>query len=572
MKWPLLVCFLCAARVSAFSLDREAFTITRYDLAARVEPELQRLAVRGRLALRNDSSSPQKHAVLQISSSLSWRSIESGGNRLQFVSQPYESDVDHTGELSEAVVTLPKEVAPGGSVDLDVGYEGVIVIDATRLTRIGVPKEVALHSDWDQIGESFTAVRGAGYVAWYPVAMEAGNLSEGNSMFDALARWKQRERGAEIHVWFHQPGDSEARPALPICNGGRAENHEGPGRVRDAAGDCSFSPLGLVIPTFVAGEYQFLDRPGLRVYYRSEHAKPAENFALEADKATPFVTEWFGISRSKADVVELADPGASPFESGRWLLTPLSDTDPKLLQLALVHSLVHAAFPSQRPWIYEGLAHFAQAVYREREDGRQAALDLMGRHRAALREVEKQQGDGSNESTAHSESLVATTREEFYRSKAAYVWWMLRDIVGDEGLKKALAEYHPSEDKEPSYMQRLVQAQTKRDLEWFFDDWVYRDRGLPDFRVVSVFPRRTLESSYVTTVLVENLGRCAAEVPLTVRFDGGDATHRLLVRANAKASIRFDTPNLPTEVVVNDGSVPENDLSNNVFPVKASQK
>ena len=57
-----------------------------------------------------------------------------------------------------------------------------------------------------------------------------------------------------------------------------------------------------------------------------------------------------------------------------------------------------------------------------------------------------------------------------------------------------------------------------------------------------------------------------------MRFDGGDATRRLLVRANDQASIRFPTPSLPTEVVVNDGSVPESDLSNNVFLVKDPQK
>ena len=569
MKFSLQVCILCACAVSAFSLDREAFTITRYDLDAGVEPELERLAVRGRLELRNDSSSGQKHAVLQVSSSLSWRSIESGGKPLQFVSQPYESDVDHTGELSEAIVTLPKEVAPGGSVTLDVGYEGVIVLDATRLTSIAVPKEVALHSDWDQIGKSFTAVRGAGYVAWYPVAMEASNLSEGNSLFDAIGRWRQRERGAEIHVWLHETGDSAEPPELPICNGAEAENQEGHRGV--GAVDCSFSPVGLVVPTFVVGKYQLLDRPGLKVYYLAEHAKQAENFALAADPVTPFVSDWFGIPHAKAEVVELADPGASPFESGPWLLTPLSDTDPKLLQLALVHSFVHAAFSSPRPWIYEGLAHFAQAMYRERQDGRQAALDLMGLHRAAILEAEREHGDRPKEA-APSESLVTTTREEFYRSKATYVWWMLRDIVGEEGLKKALAEYNPAADKEPSYMQRLVQAQSKRDLEWFFDDWVYRDRGLPDFRIVSVFPRRTMESSYVTTVTVENLGRAGAEVPLTVRSDRGDATARLLVRASDKASIRFETASLPTEVVVNDGSVPESDLSHHVFPVKDSQK
>ena len=40
----------------------------------------------------------------------------------------------------------------------------------------------------------------------------------------------------------------------------------------------------------------------------------------------------------------------------------------------------------------------------------------------------------------------------------------------------------PEADSEPTYFQKLLEAQTKHDLEWFFDDWVYRDRGLPDFQ------------------------------------------------------------------------------------------
>src|SRR5208282_2410162 len=100
------LCVLCASAVNAFSLDREAFTFTSYDLSVRIEPEQQRLGVRGKVTLRNDSSTPQKIVVLQISSSLDWRSITAGGKQLQFVSQPFTSDIDHTGELSEAIVTL----------------------------------------------------------------------------------------------------------------------------------------------------------------------------------------------------------------------------------------------------------------------------------------------------------------------------------------------------------------------------------------------------------------------------------------------------------------------------------
>src|ERR1700730_15471856 len=115
----------------AITLDREAFTFLSYDLNVRVEPEQQRLGVRGKIVLRNDSQTPQKIAVLQISSSLDWRSVKAGDRPLQFVSQPYTSDVDHTGALSEAIVTLPEAVAPKGTVDLEIAYEGVIVLDAT---------------------------------------------------------------------------------------------------------------------------------------------------------------------------------------------------------------------------------------------------------------------------------------------------------------------------------------------------------------------------------------------------------------------------------------------------------
>ena len=78
---------------------------------------------------------------------------------------------------------------------------------------------------------------------------------------------------------------------------------------------------------------------------------------------------------------------------------------------------------------------------------------------------------------------LTTAYDEVYsRIKAAYVWWMLRDMVGDAALERAIQTYHPGQDKEPSYFQNLLKAETHQDLEWFFDDWVYRDRGLPIFR------------------------------------------------------------------------------------------
>src|SRR5258708_23386328 len=143
------------------------------------------------------------------------------------------------------------------------------------------------------------------------------------------------------------------------------------------------------------------------------------------------------------------------------------------------------------------------------------------------------------------------------------VWWMLRDMIGDQALKKALASYHSDQDKEPSYMPHLIQTQTQKDLEWFFDDWVYRDRGLPDFKVESVFTRKTLPEGYMLTVTVSNSGAAGAEVPLTVEFAGGEVTKRLVMRGKSSCVIRVEVATLPQEVVVSDGSVPDCDHNEN---------
>jgi len=568
MKLLHVLCVLCGLLAPASALDREAFTFTKYDLNVRIEPAQQRLAVRGQITLRNDSNGPQKNVSLQISSTLDWRSIKLGGKAVQFVSQPYTSDIDHTGVLSEAIITLPQEIPPKGKVELDIGYEGVIPLDATRLTRIGVPEELARHNDWDQIGASSTAIRGIGYVAWYPVGLLSANLSEGNNLFETLGRWKTREAASTMQIHFGVVGDSAGSSSELIvnaeaCKPASADNGHG----QNTLIDCSFEPLGATVPAFAIATYSVLNPSTLDVHYFLEHKPAAESYELATQLAMLFVKEWFGVSRRKLKIVELADAKASPFESGSMLLTPLN-RDSRIAALTVVHQLTHSAFQSPRLWIYEGLAHFAQAAYLEQQSGRRTALDFMAQHRTALIDAEKAFAAERSSSASANESLVSTSREEFYRSKAMYVWWMLRDMIGEETLKKALALYRPDQDKEASYVQRLIEAQSTRDLEWFFDDWVYRDRGLPDFRVESAYPRQLLGGGDVVTITIENLGEAGAQVPVTLLMEGGQVTRLVEVHSKSKSVMRIEAAGTPQEIVVNDGSVPESDMTNNIFKIK----
>ena len=560
---------LCLPAVNAFSLDREDFAISKYDLQVRIDPAQQRLGVRGTITLRNDSSLPQKIAVLQISSSLNWLSIRAGGKLLQFVSQPYNSDIDHTGSLSEAIVTLANPVSPKSTTELEIAYEGVVPLDATRLTRMDTPEDAARSTDWDQISSQFTAVRGTGYVTWYPISTDAASLSQGIDLFEVLSRWKARESASSMHLQLAvSVGDVAEKPELLVNAASCPVAHE---QGSQFLADCTYRSVASNLPTFVIANYETIERPNIAVHFLPGHDTSAATYADAAEKVVPLITEWFGAPRSKAETADLSDPDAAPFESGSLLLTPLSAMDPKLAGLIAAHQITHAAISSSRLWINEGLAHFAQALYLQQQKGREAAIEYMRTHGSAFVSAETvQQSSPLAPQDETKESLINTADGQRYRSKAMYVWWMLRDMIGDQALKKGLAAYRPEQDKEPSYMQRLLQAHTQRDLEWFFDDWVYRDRGLPDFKVESAFTRKLLPEGYMLTITVQNLGGAGAEVPVTVKSAGGDITKRLVVRGKSNAVIRLETTNVPEEIVVNDGSVPESDTTNNSFKVDQS--
>ena len=150
-------------------------------------------AVRGTITLRNDSSVAQKNRRLA-----DFLDVCTGGpsnpkaRPVQFVSQPYTSDIDHTGALSEAIVTLPREVRSGGSVELDYRLRGRHSARchaayphwraAEKLPATAIGTRSANRSR--PFGES-------GYVAWYPVAIEAAkSCRTGEVVLEVLGRWK----------------------------------------------------------------------------------------------------------------------------------------------------------------------------------------------------------------------------------------------------------------------------------------------------------------------------------------------------------------------------------------------
>jgi hypothetical protein len=554
MKFLYILGVLCCLAIPGAALDRESFTFTHYDLTVSLDPPQQRLGVRGVITLRNDSEVPQQNLSLQISSSLTWRSIQLDHEPLEFVSQSYTSDIDHTGSLSEAIVTLPKVVPPQGVLKLTIGYEGTIPVDATRLIRIGVPEKTAKDTDWDRISEEFTVVRGIGYVTWYPIALNAANLSELNSVFAAAERWKLRQSNSSMSVSF-----DVASQRLYFSGVQRSD----PDQLAKAAYDIPH--FGMNVPVFAVGDYKTMS---------AKNESSINYFAGSEDAARDYINFFdklrLPMLRSDAglQVVQLLDPGAAAFISGSVLLTPLNSPIPTDAMLNIVYALALQSPTSQRTWIHDGLAHYAQLSYIEQRGKRQLVLDYLDTRLPLLTEEQKVTGGAVSPAQQAAGSLINSGDDPKSQVKAMWVWWMLQDMCGDSIAADSMANYQQAADKEPSYMQRIVEKACKKDLEWFFDDWIYRDEGLPDLHVTSVYPRKNLRGGYLTTVTIENLGSAAAEVPVTIHDTTGDFTERVLVKGKSKASVRFATINLPDQVKVNDGSVPESDINNNTFTIE----
>ena len=299
-KLKLLFFFLCSA-LPLTALDREAFTFTQYDLHAQIDPATHGFAAQGKIVLRNDSDQPQRNPVLQISSSLDWKSIQLSGKPVLHVSHSVVSQVDHTGQLSEAVVTLPQDVPSQGTVELEISYAGVISKDTTRLEQAGMEKGEASATDWDEIAENFSAVRGVGFVAWYPVALNLVSIGDGSSYSLVLQRWKNREVSSQFKLDLCSSG-ANLKDVL-IVFGASVQTPTRQNATSKTAGaplSCASFPavsVGFNTPSFVLGTLAKRDlvKEGLdaSIVYPPAQAQAAGDYASWMKPAESLVNIWF---------------------------------------------------------------------------------------------------------------------------------------------------------------------------------------------------------------------------------------------------------------------------------------
>jgi hypothetical protein len=341
-----------------------------------------------------------------------------------------------------------------------------------------------------------------------------------------------------------------------------SENADEPVAEAPGLATVEFSPqrLGFRVPSLFITD-RTASKVGMLISAVTDRREALPLYAAAGGKVEPLLEDWLG--KTPRVTLNILDHDGQPFEDGALLVSPMSAKDSSVLSYVLVHSLAHAWFSSPQVWLDEGVAQFLSLLWIEQSEGRDAAIRMLQHQSNTLALAEPAVTQASGTST-EDQTLIRARDEVYYRTKAAAVLWMLRSVGGDAGLKQALQLYRHEgkQDEDPKEFERVLEQVLHKDLRWFFDDWVYHDRGLPDLSIVSIMPRELpaqgdKSGGWLIAVEVHNDGDAVAEVPVTVRSGTLSATERIRIPGRSSTSTRIVFEGDPAEVTVNDGSVPE---------------
>ena len=552
--------------------ERKSLVVTALDLDVRLHTLAQQIAVRALVTVRNTGASPMLRIPLQISSSLNWDRIRVAGRDVSGAIATINSDADHTGQLHEALVPLAEPLAPGADLQFDVTYSGAIAANARRLLSVGTPEDSASHSDWDEISPSFTGLRGFGNVAWYPVVSIPVIIGDGARLFDEIGRQKLLATGTSFRLRLTAEFPHGQAPTIAAIDGNavplkvvdsEAATSDLPGI---ATGDTGPTTLTFEAPSLFVATGAAHPGTHLTVYTRSEDEPAAQNWLTAATNVSSMIERWLGPTpRTQLSVVDLPDPEDVPWESGPLLAIPIRGASSDELAPILAHAMTHAWMSPNPYWLNEGTANFMGTVWDDHLHHRDQALGTLEAGRPALALAEPPSpGEGVGQPLAHAISPV------YYRTKAAYILWMLRDLVGDDALGAALRACNSAaasstitvgSDPSTKFQTALMTAAPSANLKWLFADWIDADHGLPDLTVDKVFPNAVQSGNWLVSVTISNAGYAPVQVPVTVRSATNTTTERVFIPSRGTVTPRLLVQGKPTEAQVNDGTVPETQAS-----------
>jgi len=249
------------------------------------------------------------------------------------------------------------------------------------------------------------------------------------------------------------------------------------------------------------------------------------------------------------------------------------------------HELAHSWFGNlvtcrnwAELWLNEGFATFMEAAYRERAYGRSDYLrkikedavqfiteEAVNRNRHAL----------FNQSARPDDSIFSTTNYQ----KGAAVVHTLREEIGEQAFWKAINVYlnrHKLANVETPDLQKAMEEASGKDLDWFFNQWIYQ-AGFPKLEVRQVYDarRKRLNLTIEQTHKADKITPAVFILPLEIEISAGDGitgeTRIEKIKIDKKTqsfSLTVSAP--PTEIRIDrDMKIPLKSVR--IFPLTTSE-
>jgi hypothetical protein len=260
------------------------------------------------------------------------------------------------------------------------------------------------------------------------------------------------------------------------------------------SGDSYSSPQQSFWGTLTAGKYNTTTGKSSKAEITINTLKAAADsvtpMADAVGKMFDFFSERYGPTSSKSfRIVEVQGANWNAQSSVGMLLVPSSgirkDFDADALAYAVAHQWFPMKFPVKDPgadaWLADGMAQFAALTYFEKTLSPAEAQPHI--HTALVRAL----GYEGNENLRQGGTYDKDTPE--YRAlvqyKGAYIFRMLRWVIGDEKFDQLLNRYQQQFQNTPvstEAFEKLASDVAGGDLGYFFEQWV-NSTGAPEFKV-----------------------------------------------------------------------------------------
>ena len=296
------------------------------------------------------------------------------------------------------------------------------------------------------------------------------------------------------------------------------------------------------------GTYRTIEGRRLLLHYfvRPEHAAVAREAFAEVPRVLRIYENLFGPYPFVEDKFGLVETSYAQLENQTAIAYGDRYPEKKLgrgeYDYGLVHETAHEWAGNavtctgwQHIWLHEGLATYAEGLYLEERDGRDAL-------RALARTWQERAGDG-----ALTDRNVNSDEDIFYSpvtyQRAAAVLHMLRFYVGDQPFRIGLKRFLESPVRRYGHadtdgFRRVMEAEAGQSLEAFFRDWV---RGVGFFSAeYEVDGNGEQVAVAIRSISGEPEPHC---LPVTVRLEAGDRVEdRTVTVGPTGAVVRFPRP------------------------------